>query len=215
MFKGTQFGRFIILVAILAATAVLIHARQRIERIVPREKLNGFPATVGPWAGRDISITPDILQVLGPGDFASRMYFRDGQPPINLFIAYFSSQRSGDTVHSPKNCLPGSGWTPLQSGYIQIPVPNRPSITVNRYLIGKGADKQLVLYWYQAHNRVVANEYWAKFYLVSDAIRMNRSDGSLVRITTPIAAESVQTAEARAVDFARQVFPNLARFIPN
>jgi EpsI family protein len=203
------------MVGILTATAVLLHAKYRAEQIAPREKLAAFPASVGPWIGKDVKITADILEVLGPGDFASRLYFRDDQPPVDLFIAYFASQRTGDTIHSPKNGLPGSGWTPIQSGYTEITVPNRNPVEANRYVIGKGADRQLVLYWYQAHDRVVASEYWAKFYLVTDAIRMNRTDGSLVRISTPIlASESSRHAENRATDFARAIFPTLEPFIP-
>jgi len=147
MFRGGDLGRFLLLVATLATTAGLLQARHRTERIVPRQTLNAFPTSVGLWTGKNMDISPDVLQVLGPGDFASRMYFRDGQPPLDLFIAYFASQRSGDTIHSPKNCLPGSGWTPMQSSYIQIAIPNHLPITVNRYVIGKGSDRQLVLYW--------------------------------------------------------------------
>jgi len=216
MVRVGQLGRFLLIVGILATTAILLHARRRAEHIAPREKLAAFPPTVGPWAGRDLEIKRDILEVLGPGDFASRLYLRTNEPPVDLFIAYFGSQRTGDTIHSPKNCLPGAGWTPIQSGYVEINFPNHRPVKANRYVIGKGADRQLVLYWYQAHNRVVASEYWAKFYLVADAIRMNRTDGSLVRISTPIhPSESPQNAETRAIEFARLIFPTLQRFIPN
>jgi len=152
---------------------------------------------------------------LGPGDFLQRIYADGRSPAVELYLAYFASQRTGDTIHSPRNCLPGAGWTPVESGQLRIELPLRQNFRVNRYLITKAAERRLVLYWYQAHGRAVASEYRAKFYLVADAIRMNRTDGSLVRIITPItASEDSSAAAARAASFAEQIIPELDRFIP-
>jgi EpsI family protein len=138
------------------------------------------------------------------------------EPFLDLFLAFFPSQRAGSTIHSPQNCLPGAGWLPVESGKIKLLRPDGKTITVNRYLIGKGLERRLVLYWYQAHGRVVASEYWAKFYLVTDAIRMNRSDGALIRVTTPVAQnESSVSAEQRGVAFIQDVLPFLGRYIPD
>ena len=96
-----------------------------------------------------------------------------------------------------------------------LPVGSGGSIPVNRYIIQKGADRQLVIYWYQAHGRAVASEYWAKFYLVADAMRMNRTDGALIRIVTPIAfGESPESAEERAAQFAQRIAPSLSMYVP-
>src|SRR5437764_9538068 len=115
-------------------------------------------------------------------------------------MAYFPTQRTGSTIHSPQNCLPGSGWVPVEFSRVEVPLRGSDNIRVNRYVIGKGLDRMLVIYWYQAHGRVVASEYWAKFYLVEDAIRMNRSDGALVRLMTPIGQnESAASAQQRGV----------------
>src|SRR5262249_2840447 len=119
------------------------------------------------------------------------------------------------TIHSPKNCLPGAGWTPVQSDRIPLQRADGSRMTVNRYILGNGEHKLLALYWYQAHGRVVASEYDARFFLVADAIRMNRTDGSLVRILTPIASAADSTsAEARAEQFAKSILPDLDQFIP-
>ena len=207
--------RFVIVVALFIATGCLLFAR-RTERIPQSEPISRFPAQIGDRSGHDVPLSPDILEVLGPGDFLTRIYTNGRSPFIDLYLAYFPSQSTGDTIHSPKNCLPGAGWAPTESGQILIAVPSRPSIPANRYIIAKGADRQLVLYWYQAHGRVVASEYWAKFYLIADAIRMNRSDGSLVRIVTPIAnGENTSVAQARAVSFAEQIIPKLDLYIPH
>jgi len=211
----TNLWRFLLVACLLAGTAALLHGRQAAERVPSSEPLGSFPNQIGEWQGQDLAISSDVLSVLGPGDFLSRIYTAPGQPYIDFFVAYFPSQRAGDTIHSPKNCIPGSGWTPLESSRITITGADGASIPVNRYLIQKGSDRQLVIYWYQAHGRSVASEYWAKFYLVADAIRMNRSDGSLVRVMTAIrGGEDPASAEKRAVDFARQIMPVLNHYVP-
>ena len=190
-------------------------ARSGHEQVPSRLELTSFPRQIGHWQSKTFEIDPSVREILGPGDFLSRIYFVPNRPYVDFFVAYFSTQRTGNAIHSPKNCLPGSGWTPVDAGTLQIPIEGRAPITVNRYIIGKGLDRQLVLYWYQAHDRVVASEYWAKLYLVTDALRSNRSDGALVRIITPITQnEAVESAQARAVGFAQQVYPTLSQFIP-
>jgi EpsI family protein len=202
--------------ALLVTATVFLHARQKPEPDLARKPLVSLPHIIGPWVGRDYTIAPETLEVLGPGDFLSRGY-RDAATgaPVDLFIAFFSDQRVGDTIHSPQNCLPGAGWAPLERGSQQLTRPDGGKITVNRFVIGKGLDRDLVLYWYQAHGRVVASEYWAKLYLVTDAMRTNRSDGSLVRVVTPVGSrESTAQAGARAVKFAEQLLPLLDEHIP-
>jgi EpsI family protein len=137
------------------------------------------------------------------------------EPYVDLFIAYFPTQRAGDTIHSPKNCLPGAGWSPIQNGRVQLSLPGIRPFNANRYIIAKGSDRQMVLYWYLAHDRAVASEYWAKIYLVTDAMRMNRSDGSLIRITTPLLpGEDPNLAQNRLVSFASLVVPGIDKYIP-
>jgi EpsI family protein len=160
-------------------------------------------------------IDPEVLETLGSGNYLSRFYRSATAPPIDLFIAYYTSQRSGDTIHSPKNCLPGSGWTPLESERIQLPVTSGMSIQVNRYIVAKGPERQLVMYWYQAHGHSTASEYSAKLYLIADSIKMNRSDGGMVRIVTPmLPTETLEQSQARATEFARNLYPMLETYIP-
>jgi EpsI family protein len=209
--------RFVPAAFLLIATALLLHARSRGEVFPARHPLPSFPQQIGSWEGTDVAIDEDALQVLGPGDFLLRVYEDQDatQPPVDLFIAYFASQRAGDTIHSPKNCLPGAGWSPVQSSRIMLSMPSHPPFPVNRYVIAKGDARQLVLYWYWAHDRGVASEYWAKYYLVADSIRMNRSDGSLVRLKTGMApGESVDAAMQRMLPFADRILPLLDDYIP-
>jgi EpsI family protein len=209
--------RFAAAAILLAAAAWFLTVQSRSEIIQPREEFGSFPHQFGPWTGKDVDVPRDILDVLGPGDFLFRNYqdVLSSDPSVNLFIAYFSSQRAGDTIHSPKNCLPGAGWIPLDSSQIEISLPNRKPFLVNRYLIGKGTQRDLVLYWYWAHNRGIASEYWAKFYLIEDSIRLHRSDGSLVRVTTELRqSESVDVAQQRLLSLLQNVVPALDVYIP-
>jgi EpsI family protein len=210
-------ARFVAAFVVLAGTALFLQARGRGEIIPQRLPLSGFPQQLGEWVGTDVAIDKGTLDVLGPGDFLLRIYRNDSrpQPYTDLFIAYFPTQRTGDTIHSPKNCLPGSGWNPIESERVPLSVSGHPPFVVNRYLIAKGRDRKLVLYWYWAHGRAVASEYWAKIYLVTDAIRMNRSDGSLVRLTTPMAPdESAEVAMQRLLPVVQEIVPLLNQYIP-
>lgn len=207
--------RFSLAAALLVVTALFLRGRH--EVIPARPPLSSFPQQLGEWSGTDVPIPDDVREVLGPGDFLLRVYDNaaTAQPGVDLFVAYFPSQRAGDTIHSPRNCLPGAGWSPVESSRITLTLVSRASLPVNRYVIAKGAERQLVLYWYWAHDRAVASEYWAKFYLVADSIRLNRSDGALIRVTTPILeGETESDAEQRLVGFVEQVIPRLQTYIP-
>jgi EpsI family protein len=200
---------------LLVASAGLLQARHKIELIPNHLPVSSFPIQVGNWRGQDQQISDAILAVLGPGDFLSRVYLQPGQPSLGFFLAYFPSQQTGDTIHSPKNCLPGAGWMPVESSRIWLPASDGKTIPANRYIIQNGTERQIVLYWYLAHGRAVASEYWARFYLVADAIRMNRTDGALIRIITPIEhGENSEAAEQRAVNFAQQILPSLNEYVP-
>ncbi len=209
--------RFAIAATVLIAAALLLHARSSDEVLPQHLPLEAFPSRLQNWAGTDLKIPQDALDVLGPGQFLLRDYQNEASsiPDVSLFVAFFPSQRAGDTIHSPKNCLPGSGWYPLESSRMKISLPGHQPFPVNRYVIAKGTDRQLVLYWYWAHNRGVASEYSAKFYLITDSIRMNRSDGSLVRVTTAILPDEPQDhAQQRLLSFVENIGPLLDQYIP-
>ena len=149
----------------------------------------------------------NVSQTLGPVN---------ANVPIGLFIGYFPTQRTGQSIHSPQNCLPGAGWTFDSRRYIMIKDDSGKSYKVGEYQISNGETRQYVIYWYQAHGRSIPNEYVARAYMVADAIRMNRTDGALVRVITQIApTETVADARKRTVRFTGLIAPMLPRFIPN
>lgn len=215
-YSGNPWIRFIPVALLIAAAGLYLHGRSTVENLPPRKALASFPDQVGKWKGTTQPISDKFLAVLGPGDYSQRIYEAPGQNQyIDLFLAYVPNQRTGDWLHSPKHCLPGAGWAPVASTLMPLARPGGGQIIVNRYVIAKGPDRQLVLYWYQAHNRVVASEYWAKFYLMEDALRLNRTDGALVRVITPVpSSESLSSGERRAADFAEQILPILDEYIP-
>jgi EpsI family protein len=209
--------RFGIAAVLMLATALVLQAHSRSEFFPPREALASLPSQIDGWTGTDSVLDQQTLDILGPGEFLIRDYENASQPQpwINLYIAYFPTQKTGDTIHSPNHCLPGAGWVPTSREVVQITGPDGSSFPVNRYVVSKSGQRQLVLYWFQAHGRAVASEYWAKYYLVSDSIRMNRSDGGLVRLMTPmLGGESPDTAEARIMKLGSQLIPLLDSYIP-
>lgn len=212
----TMNARIAVVVAALVASAGLVARADRSEPVPIRAPFTEFPMQVAGWRGIQHPAFDDkVLAVLGLTDYVTRAYVRDGAT-ADLYIGYWQSQRQGDTIHSPLNCLPGAGWEPVSREI--VPVPGAPAgSTMNRVVIQNGLDRQLVLYWYQSHGRLVASEYWSKFYLVSDAMRLNRTDGSLVRVVTPIAGdgpEALERADAVATSFVTDLAPKLDGFLP-
>jgi EpsI family protein len=153
------------------------------------------------------------VKAIGTDDYINRVYIGSA-PPIELYIGYYKDQRSGDRIHSPKNCLPGSGWEPVHSTRVQIGFVDGAPVVVNGYLVANGARRDMVLYWYQSHGRIVASEYVAKFWLVADALNHKATDGAMIRIWTS-AADGEPAAQARAVDFAQRVYPRVMEFLPD
>ena len=207
--------RLVIVVLVLLGGTALLHAMSHGEPVVAREPLRDLSYRIGSWNGMEVPMEQSVVQAVGVTDYTSRRYVNSSAPGVDLYIGYYASQRTGDTIHSPKNCLPGSGWDPIRAGYTTIPLPSGRTIEVNEYVIAQGLDKQLVFYWYQGRGRVVASEYWGKFYMIDDAITRNRTDGALVRLITPIVADDETAAHTRLEEFAQAVFPSLSNFIPN
>jgi EpsI family protein len=206
---------FIIAVLLGATTgmAYLSHG----ESTPPARPLSEFPKQVAGYTQIiEWPLDKETLDILKVSDYTDRGYWQPGMGRnlMTLFIGYFRSQRTGTTIHSPKNCLPGAGWNPVQSSVYQMALNDGRKVPVNLYILQKGLDKQLVLYWYQAHGRIVASEYWGKFYLVKDALLLNRTDAALVRITVPIVRDDVEEARMRAVDFAKQITSDVDKIIP-
>jgi EpsI family protein len=185
------------------------------ESTPPAEPLSDFPTDIGNYRSvKDFPFDAQTLKVLGVTDYLNRVYFSPSLGDLGLYIGYFRTQRTGATIHSPKNCLPGAGWQPMESDTYQLTLSDGRKVPVNLYVIRKDLDQQIVLYWYQSHGRIVASEYWGKFYMVADAIRLNRTDAALVRITAPVRNGDLDAARNKAIAFAQQVAVDVEQVIP-
>jgi EpsI family protein len=202
-----------VLTLVLAVQAVLFYTASHGEKIPLAMPLDAFPSQVGSWRLAQVGvIEPEVQEVLKADDLLTRWYSNPTGGGANLFVAFFKTQRTGQSPHSPKNCLPGSGWSPSSTGMIDVPIDSlRKTI---RYIVTKGEDKSVVLYWYQSQNRVIADEFAAKFYLVADSIRHHRSDTALVRVVVPVVRDGEQQATDTGVAFVQAVYPALLHYLP-
>jgi len=209
--KAGSFRLGIVAVLMLATAMVLSSSPPLFTHV------GTLPSQIGHWKGTDVPISPKELDILGPGEYLQRDYENASQlqPRINLFIPFFPSQKAGDTIHSPEHCLLGAGWFPMSREVIQLTRPNGSSMSVKRYVVSKSGERQLVLYWFQAHGRVVASEWKAKYYLIRDSIQLNRSDGGMVRLMTPILDnESPDAAQVRMMKLGSHLLTLLDNYIP-
>lgn len=214
-----------VVVLLMSFTALELHVRGDVDQTPPSQPLSGLPGTIGNRTATDIPMDAETLQVLGKGDFLNRVYMppRNAAPAnpmdrseIGLYIAYFATQRSGQSIHSPQNCLPGAGWTFQQSGVTSFTDQAGKEYRVGEYLITNGSVTEEALYWYQLHGESIASDYKAKLYTLADSIRYNRTDEALVRImTTVLPGEDRADARNRAIGFAKQISPLLPAYVPN
>ncbi|HKB12486.1 MAG TPA: EpsI family protein [Vicinamibacterales bacterium] len=206
-------ARVLIVTALLLGTGVAAQRAGSIEASIQREPLAALPVHVGEWQGRDAPpLADDVVSELGVDDYVNRLYAAPGGLPIGLYVGYYLSQRRGDTIHSPRNCLPGAGWRPVSSDLLDLSGPSS-TVRVNRYVIQKGLDRQVVLYWYEGRGRVVANDYANKLLLMWDAARHNRTSGGLVRVITPVIGSEIEATD-RAARFATLLLPRLEAHLP-
>jgi EpsI family protein len=202
---------------ILVTAGIFIRSISHGEAVPIRKGFADFPLQIETWDGKELGIEDDVLQELKVDDYMMRQYRQAQSSPIGFYVAYYKSMRQGATYHSPKNCLPGSGWYFVETGTTHLDATDAQgnAVEINRYVIQKGLDKQLVLYWYQDRGRIITSEYWAKIYMVQDAIFKNRTDGALVRITMPFKGDGEAVAFKQAKTFAETIFPLLTEYLPS
>jgi len=214
--------RIVILSLFMLASAAVIAYASRQEIIPLRQSLNGLPMQISDWKGqRSSDMSQRIVDLLGVDEYVMRAYYRSDSTPVSLYIGYYESQQTGASIHSPMNCLPGSGWVPVKNERISIPVNNGNMIEVNRITIEKSGVSQVVIYWYQSQGRVVASEYMGKIYAVLDALRTRRTDAALVRIISTVSGDGLSKADAEAkaeksaIEFTQALFPLLSDYLPD
>ena len=201
--------------AILIGALLVVQLRSTGETIPIRKALDSLPVTLGEWEGRQGTILgTDILDKLKLTDYVVRDYVDGAGRGLNLYIGYWDTQRKGAVIHSPKNCLPGHGWEPVEASSLTIALPPSHSpITVNRYLIQKDRNQQVVLYWYQSQGETIAGEVPARIAMVKSALVRNRTDGAIVRVMSPTYGSARETSE-RLVAYVQAMYPILKDYLP-
>jgi len=209
--------RAAILSGVILAGGAVARVAQTPDRPIERTPLSSVPCAVDRWScAGDTPLDRKTLAVLGVDDYLNRVYRDESSRAIGLYIGYYGSQREGESIHSPQNCLPGSGWQPVSSMRTTIDAAGTP-LPVNRYVVEKGLERQVVLYWYQGRGRVVADEYLNKFWLMIDQATLHRSNAALVRIVAPAAGaddQALRIASASADQFVRALYPRLSPHLP-
>lgn len=208
-----------LLLLLLVGTASASHFIQGREDIIPvRKAFLNFPLHLGKWQGRNDYLSQFYLSELKLTDYVIINYASaESNTNINFYSAYYEAQRKDVSVHSPKGCIPGDGWQITQFGQRDIPDVkfDGNTLQVNRAVIQKGGSRQLVYYWFQQRGRTITNEYLAKWYLFYDAIAMNRTDGSLIRLVTSVGeAEDMDVADQRLQSFMKDLVTELPAYVP-
>jgi EpsI family protein len=204
-----------ILTVLLIAQTVLFYTASGSERTPLAAPLTGFPTRLADWhMVQQGVVEKEILDILRADDTMSRVYQNDlMRVQGSVFIAYFQTQRQGQSPHSPKNCLPGAGWQPEENDTIDLRV-GAETIRINHYVVSKGEEASITYYWYQSQGRAIAGEFAAKFYLIADSIRRHRSDTALVRIMVPRPRAAEAAATAAGLDLVRAAYPAVKSYLP-
>ena len=190
---------------------------KRVEIVPPRTDFINFPMQIGDWHGKRDHLEKIYLDVLKLDDYLLADFVDRQNAPVNLYVAYYASQRKGDSAHSPRSCIPGGGWEiqKLTQTVIAGASANGAPLNVNRLIIQYGDRKQLVYYWFQERGRDITNEYLVKWYIFWDALTRNRTDGALVRLVTPVQPGHIEEADKYLRSFARAITPSLRDYIPD
>ena len=214
---NTQHSKFVIVIFVLLAAAALNYYFSRPDISLPRKSLDEFPTSLGDWtAVSDQKMDNQSMEVLQVDDYFMRSYRNFKGDVIGLYIGYFKSQREGKGIHSPRQCLPGAGWVPVHTAVYQMKLAglNPEIVSVNKFVMGKGLDRQLYLFWYHGRGRIYANEYWNKIYLIWDGLTRKRTDGALIRVNHPITGNTDDALKTES-DFIQLFLPLLKEYIPD
>src|SRR4030042_1574345 len=209
--------RYILTVAILLAAAGLNYYFSKPDISLPRRNLAEFPKVLGDWTSiSEQKIEGRSMEILQVDDYMMRNYRNSKGEIIGLYIGYFQSQREGKGIHSPRQCLPGAGWVPVNISAYPLTAPGHTpeTVSVNKFIMGKGLDRQLYLFWYHGRGRVYASEYWNKIYLIWDGLTKKRTDGALIRVNN-LATRNPNEALQTQTEFINLFFPLLKEYIPD
>jgi len=210
--------QFVVAVLLLGATWGLSHGIEFREKIPINKSFEYFPVKVGEWSGTRQTMEQEFIDALDLSDYAIIVYQNSTGKSVNFYVAYYESQRKGESIHSPATCLPGGGWIFKQAGAVGIPLLANDGgfMKVNRALMQKSGYKQLSYYWFPQRGRILTNAYQLKIFAFWDALTRQRTDGAMVRVITPVyELEELEEAEQRLQGFTLEIVPVLGEFLPD
>ncbi|OPY74842.1 MAG: Transmembrane exosortase (Exosortase_EpsH) [Syntrophorhabdus sp. PtaU1.Bin058] len=215
--SSTRLYIFIVVLVVMGLTFGLSHGIEFRQKIPIKKSFNAFPLQVGGWSGTRENMDQVYLDALKFSDYVIVNYTNDKKQVVNFYVAYYQDQRKGGSIHSPETCLPGSGWNFREAGKATVALGkgNPASMQVNRALMEKGGYRQLTYYWFPMRGRILTHLYQIKIYNFLDALTKQRTDGSLVRVITPVSqSEQLEDAEKRLRDFVCDIVPVLDGYLP-
>lgn len=206
------------LLVMMIPFSIMLSGREDVK--TDRQRFSTFPLRMEQWKGVDVGMEQKFIDRLKFDDYIIGNYFKKGDNlPVNLYVAYYASQRKGASAHSPKSCMPGDGWRIgefTQKKLEALATSRGEPLVVNRTVITKGHSRQLVYYWFQQRGRIITNEYLVKFYLFWDALTQQRTDGALVRLVLSLPEGSDESeADKKMADFLSIMFPELEKYVPS
>jgi len=210
--------QFVVTVILLGATLALSQGIEFREKIPIKKSFDRFPLKVGEWSGNRQTMEQKFIDALDLSDYAIIEYQNSTGKSVNFYVAYYESQRKGESIHSPATCLPGTGWIFNQAGAVAIPLPANDGgfMKVNRAFMQKSGYKQFSYYWFPQRGRILTNAYQLKIFAFWDALTRQRTDGAMVRVITPVhGLEELEEAEKRLQGFTREIVPVLGEFLPD
>jgi len=212
-----SFKRTIIASIIMISTMICVHYMSYSEDVKLNKPFPTFPKKIGEWTGKEEHFDQAVYDVLGVSDSYLADYFNHEGSNVQLYIGYYKSQKEGQQIHSPKNCMPGSGWNITETSLEDITLKGDVSkkIKVIKLLLEKDRQKQVVLYWYQSNGRFISSEYAQRIYMVVDSVTKHRSDGSFIRLISPVINNDEEMAVKHLKDFTSELIPILKEYIPS
>ena len=211
------YKRIIIIALIMVMTTIVLNFSNHSEIIKPNKPFETFPMGIGEWTGNTSKFDQKVYDILGVEDSILASYQDNNGDSVQLYVGFYQSQKEGDLIHSPKNCMPGSGWNILKTSIETVDVGQNgteKNIDVIKLILVKGSQKQVVLYWFQSRGRIISSEYMQKIWLVIDSITKHRTDGSFVRLISPVVKSEDHALEVLKA-FTREIYPYLNEYIPS
>ena len=217
MSKKVSIKRSALASSLMILTMICLRYMSHGESILPEKPFSTFPTQIGEWIGKEKRFDESIYDILGVDDSFLGNYVNSDGSLIQLYVGFYRSQRQGNLIHSPKNCMPAAGWNTVKTT-IQELIPgnyNSEKIKMVRLILEKDTQRQIVMYWFQSRGRFIASEYMQKVYLVIDSITRHRTDGAFVRLSAPVMNGDEEKASKDIRNFVELLLPILQEYLPS